>query len=465
LRTTPVTPPLPAGIREAAVQQAIDLARRQVLDKPDSAKDWGHLGLLLLAHQLEHDADTCLAQAARLDPTEPMWAYARASIAAKRDPDQVVPLLRQAEAAGASWRDDARAILGLELAEALLQRGNLDEAAALFQQEGDRMPGHARAALGLGQIAAARGNQETARELLTGARASPFARKKATVRLASLARARGDKAAADAFEQEIAEWPADPPWPDPLRDALVHMEVGRRARDRLAARLEQEYKHAEAAQLYLQQIAEQPTLEAYVGAGLNLARLKDYDRALPLLRKAVQLDPRSAQAHYPLALVLFERAERALLASRWSLFGASTAASSTSPLGPDPLLAASAWFRGGIELWPPTGPAKEGLREALEHARLAAELRPEHAEAYLFWGLALKHLGESAEAVGPLRKGVARRPTSFELQLALGEVLLETGQVGEAQTHLDHARRLDPNDPRGAQALERLRRKKATGPG
>ena len=124
------------------------------------------------------------------------------------------------------------------------------------------------------------------------------------------------------------------------------------------------------------------------------------------------------------------------------------------------MLAACAWFPGRIELTPPTGKPKEWFREALEHARLAAELRPEHAEAYLFWGLALRHLGESAAAVEPLRKGVARRPTSFELHLALGEALLETGQVGEAQTHLEHARRLDPNDPRVVQALKHLRRQK-----
>ena len=459
-RATPVTPPMPAGIQEAEVERAIEEARRQVLSKRDSAEAWGHLGLLLLAHQFDREADFCFTQAARLDPKVPMWPYARASIAVKRDPEQVVPLLRQAEAVGEAWPDDARAVLGLALAEVLLEQGNLDEAEEHFRQEQSRTPGHARAALGLGLIAAARGNKQAAQEFLTSARANVFARKRATVRLASLARASGDKAAADAFELEVAEWPADPPWPDPLRDTLARLEVGRRARARMAAMLEQQYKHAEAAQLYLQQLQEQPTLEAYVGAGLNLARLKDYDRALPLLRKAVQLDPDSANSHYPLALVLFGRAERALQATRFSLLAATTAAASSPALGQDPFLAASALFPGRIELAPPVGPVKEWFQEAIAHAQRAAELRPDHAEAYLFWGLALKHLGNPAAAVTPLKKGVACRPTSFELQLGLGEVLLETGQAHEAQTHLELAQRLDANDSRVAQALVRLRRMK-----
>ena len=92
--------------------------------------------------------------------------------------------------------------------------------------------------------------------------------------------------------------------------------------------------------------------------------------------------------------------------------------------------------------------------------RRAAELRPGYARAYLFWGLALKYLGEPAAAVEPLRKGVLGHPEEFDLQLALGEALLQTGQDREAQTYLENARRLDPDDPRPAQDLERLRHKK-----
>jgi tetratricopeptide (TPR) repeat protein len=159
---------------------------------------------------------------------------------------------------------------------------------------------------------------------------------------------------------------------------------------------------------------------AYLGAGTNLARLGDYDRALPLLREGVKRDPDNAQAHYDLALVQYTRA---------------------LPEGPG------------------SAQAKEWLREAVEHAKRTTELKADHAWAYSIWGMALQLLGEPAQAVEPLRRGVTCRPEMFDLQLTLGEVLMETGQNGEAETYLENARKLDPKSPRPIQDLERLRSK------
>src|SRR5437868_4746240 len=83
-------------------------------------------------------------QAARLDPDDPKWPYARGLIALKRDPDNALPLLRQA-AAGIS-RPDYRAVANLQLAEALLERERLDEAEVLFRAEFQGAPDKARAA-------------------------------------------------------------------------------------------------------------------------------------------------------------------------------------------------------------------------------------------------------------------------------------------------------------------------------
>jgi Flp pilus assembly protein TadD len=431
-----VTPPMPGGIEDPEVRRALERARQEVLDNPRSAGAWGHLGKLLLAHIFPGEADVCFAEAARLDPADPLWVYARGVIALRRDPEKPVTLLRQAVAVAATGSKH-RSAMSLQLAEALLERGDLEEAETIFRRELEQDPRSARAAFGLGLIAIARGDEPAATKFLATARNSPYARKKVSAQLAALARVRGDQKAADTYQKQAAELPDDPPWPDPILDETASMRIGWRGRERLAGLLERQSidaktaeekrnLYAKAAEVYLEQLDLRPNVPAYIGAGMNLARLRDYERALPLLREAVRLEPDNASAHSALALALFARAER-----EWH----------TSP--------------GSSQL-------KEWFREAIKHARQATQLRPSLAQAYLYWGLALKYLDEPGAAVEPLRKGVACAPADRELQLGLGEVLLEVGQFKEAEVHLTNAQRLaPPNDPRPARALERLRLKKS----
>jgi tetratricopeptide (TPR) repeat protein len=415
-----VDPPLPSGIEDPEVLRAVERARQKVLDKPSSADAWGDLGMTLLANLFDRDADRCFAEAARLAPLSPKWPYGRGIIALRnREYNRALPFLRQALAvAGDAWPDYRTAVRS-RLAETLLEQREFDEAEKVFRAEWGPRPGDPRVALGLGTIAVARGDERSAKDFLKMARESPCARKTATVQLALIARSRDDPAADD-YDRETAAMADDNPWPDPFLDQVLPLQVGRRRREREVFRLEQQHYYQEAAELYLQELERQPTTWAYIGAGLNLARLRNYERALPLLREAVRHDPESAQAEYTLALALFSRAEREKLLS------------------------------------PDSGDVKEGFEEAVRHARRATELKPAHAEAYLFWGLALKHLGKLADAESPLRNGVACRPSSMELQLALGEVLLESGKCEEARTHLENARKLAPNDMRPRAALERL---------
>jgi tetratricopeptide (TPR) repeat protein len=414
-------PPIPDGIQEEEVRQLIEQQRDKIRANPRSANAWGELGMTLLSHLFDREADRCFAEAARLDPSAARWPYARSLIALKRDPDQAVPLLRQAaNSAGTSW-PQYRATVRLQLGEALLERQNLDEAEALFRDELRREPGDPRAALDLGLVLLARGEEEEAGAMLTLARSSPNAKKTATAQLAALARSRHETALADELAKEASALPADLPWPDPILDEAFRIQVGKRGRFRIGEQLERQHLYAEAAQVYLEMIEKDPgNARAYVLAGINFARLKDYDRALPLLHQGIRLDPESANAHYTLALAQFSRAERE---------SAETPSSSRT---------------------------REWFQEALEHAIRATELKPDHAGAFMVWGLSLKHLGDLPGALVPLRRGIACRPEDFELQLALGEVLLATGNVQEAREHLENAQRLDTQDPRLRKALERL---------
>ncbi len=423
LRWSAVAIPLPADIKDADVQRVIVEARRTVQENPGYAPAWGRLGMVLLGNLFDQEAKACFTEAARLDAADPMWPYGLGLIAQKREPDRAVAWYRQAVAAALAW-PDLHPVMSLQLAEALLEQGDGEEAQAIFEEQQRLSPNQPRAALGLGLVAVARGEAAAAERWLKIAQGSLFARKGSTSQLAVLARQRGDTKESQRLEKEAAALADDPPWPDPMLDEVVELQVGRRGRVRRAARLEQERRYGEAAEIFLKQIEIDPTVDDYVSAGVNLARLRDYARALPLLRQAVQLEPDHVQAQYTLALALFSQAER-----RWHEA-------------------------------PGDAQVKEGFREAAAHAQRSAERKPDHVQALLFWGLSLKHLGDFASAVAPLRKGIAVQPASFELQFGLAEVLAELGRAKEAEAHLENARRLSPADPRLAALTDRLRLKK-----
>jgi tetratricopeptide (TPR) repeat protein len=422
-RAAPLAPPLPGNVEDPEVRQAIERARQGVVQQPTSAAAWGHLGMTLMAVQCEADADRCFEEAARLDPGDPRWPYYRGLNALDGDLDRGVLYLRQAEQA-ARKSAGSRPLVCLRLAEALLQREELDEAEKLFLDHLAGAPGDPRASFGLGLIALKRERDAAAADYLAAARFSPSARRRATAQLAYLARSRGDEAAAAAHEKALAGLPDDAPWPDPLLAQVYALEVGQRLRWRHLSQLEQQGNFAAAANASLEELKRQPTTDAHIHAGVNLGRLGDYDRALPLLREAVRTDPDNGKAHYALAMTLFTRAEK-----EW-------------------------------QKEPGSSRAAESYRDAIPAARRATELTPGYAQAYFIWGMSLRRLGRPAEALAPLRTGVAGRPEDFPLQLALGEALLEAGRDAEAATHLENARQLEPKDRRPIQALERLHQKK-----
>jgi tetratricopeptide (TPR) repeat protein len=248
----------------------------------------------------------------------------------------------------------------------------------------------------------------------------PYVRQRATIQLATRARARGDAAEAKRLQAEGDALPLDSFWHDPLIVELNELRAGRRGRELRIELLENSGRFSDAAEVYLQQAARAPAAPAFTGAGVNLARIGEFERAQESLDRALELDPKNTQAQYTMALVLFTRAERAK--------GENTDNEQVP-----------AWFK-----------------KVVVHAKRATELKPDHAQAYLFWGLALKHLGDPAAAVDPLKKGLACRPDLFELQLSMGEVLAATGSAGDARTHLKRAQLIRPDDPRPAEVLATL---------
>ena len=96
--------------------------------------------------------------------------------------------------------------------------------------------------------------------------------------------------------------------------------------------------------------------------------------------------------------------------------------------------------------------AADKFQAAADAARRAVELKPDHALANAYLGLALKQLGRRSEALESLRAALRCRPESADLHQALGEALAEDGQQAEAVVQLQYACDLaDPGDPRPRQ--------------
>ncbi len=412
-------PPLPPDIIDPEVRAVVGEARGKLTADLRSGEAWGEYGTLLLANLFDRDADFCFAEAAKLDPSDPRWPYARGLIALKRDPPKAVGFLTAA-ADVARHKPKFRQAITLQLADELLERGEVERAAALFRQE-LIPPDPAHAHFGLGLVALARGDDTVAAEHFEVARTHRSGLKQSSSQLALLARARGDVPMSKQLEAEANALEGDPPWPDPFLDRVVTLQVGTRGRDRRFGIMERDGLYQEAAEAYLAAARQTRTSKLLTGAGVNRARLREYDAAVELLREAVELDPTDANARYTLALVLYTQAEK-----EWV----------RDPASPD---------------------AAKRFREVIVSAKRATELKPDHALAYLFWGLSLKNLGEPKAAIEPLRQALAIRPGEFTAHLTLGQVLAASGDRAGAEASLNAARKLKPGDPRPGQELAKLK--------
>jgi tetratricopeptide (TPR) repeat protein len=420
----PISLPEPPVVdsEEPEVRQVLQQAYQKLLQQRRSAAAWGEYGTLLLAHLFDQQADICFIVAGQLDPQDPRWPYARSHIALKRRPHEAIELLRQAIQASQGQRAYLF-VSEMTLAEALLERGEFSEAMALFRKYLQPPPGEPRARWGMSLSALAAGQEEQAWQYMLAVRDHPCCRKQAHTQLAALARRRGDVTTALQYEAIANHAEPDPPWPDPYLDHVVSLQVGRRGLERRAGILERDGRFFEAAQLYLSALHHERSTNALLGAAVNLARLHQHPEALKLLREAIALDPDNARVQYTFALVLYAHAE--IVQSHQ----------------------------------PDYSELRQWFHESAQAARRATELKPDHARAYLFWGLSLLQLGQSEAAIAPLRQGLKIEPDNFDMHLALGQALSQVGQFAEAEKALLTASQIRPEDPRLLQQLQRLPRR------
>jgi len=82
--------------------------------------------------------------------------------------------------------------------------------------------------------------------------------------------------------------------------------------------------------------------------------------------------------------------------------------------------------------------------KAIDHLKIAVQLKPDSGEARTNLGASLLHFGMPALAGEQFRKALALEPNSYDANHNLGEYYIQAGKTAEAQPLLEHAHQVNP---------------------
>jgi Flp pilus assembly protein TadD len=197
----------------------------------------------------------------------------------------------------------------------------------------------------------------------------------------------------------------------------------------------------------------------------DLSEKRQFEQAVPVWKKAVELNPDDPRAHNNLGAALVETGhpEDALAEYRRSLELNGQSSQAHNNLGS--LMAqqgriddALAEFEKAVELNPDNGRAhcnlgsalseKGRTEEALEHLRKGVAIEPKFADGQNNLGAALARAGVLDEAVEHITKAVEMAPQSVEYRYNFGRVLAAKGRFGDAAAQFERAASLtDMREP------------------
>jgi tetratricopeptide (TPR) repeat protein len=197
--------------------------------------------------------------------------------------------------------------------------------------------------------------------------------------------------------------------------------------------LHRENRPADSLEIYTKAAARHaPAGDDLKIVGLNYILLKDYASAIHWLEKAVELDPKNAEAWYFLGRAYYTRS---------SLPEAQAAFGKVLRLNP---MDAKAENNIGLILESQARPA-----EAIDAYKLAIAWqqngRPSE-QPYLNLGSILLDQERNEEALAALEQAVKLAPANPLCRLKLGIAYLRLFKLGSAQSELEEAARLDPEN-------------------
>lgn len=358
----------------AALVQALKRAEERVLQAPNRASAWGHLGMLLRANGFAEEGEECFLHAAALAPEDDRWPYLLGVSREPSDPPAALAYYRRA----LQLRDQPH--VRLRLAELLLKQRRLDEAkahidAALSQD------GHSpRAQYNLARLEFLQSDLHSSLQHARQATAAAPTHRAPQLLLVEIYHRLGRTADADAEARSMQERAYQAAWPDPLIEQVLKLRF---SADRAAASAETLASRGEmeaAITLMEQAVSREPEHTAHaVELAQYLVLSGDLPRAAAVLETAALRNPEAAEVRLMQGVVQYRQRQ---------------------------------WQR-----------AAASLRESLR-------LQPHSALAYYNLGQCLTQMGNRQEAVAAFSKAVDLQPGFAEARNRIDE--LQTTSTGSS---------------------------------
>jgi tetratricopeptide (TPR) repeat protein len=383
---------------DPAVVAVVEEAREGVRQAPRSARAWGHLGMVLLAHEYSDPAVVCLERAEQYDPHEPRWPYYQAIVSDPQRPENAIAKYQRAAELFGTETGLAR----LRLAEILYALGRDEEAKSQFERVVQEHPRDVRARLGLARLAYREGSLERSRAHLGPCLGNAYTKKAAFLVLAQIEGRLGNAAAADRAKRHAARLPKDWQPHDPPFDECRALATGRKADVDRAGYLLDHKRIPEAVTLLRQVVQKYPDSDwPWLLLGQALLKQNDRPGARLAFREALRLAPGSLEAQRRLGFtLLLENDHRGAAACFRKVIQRRPDARSLHLLG-------YCQYREGDE---------EG---AIESYRAAVRHKPDHAAAHLDLSVLLIKRGEKAKALTHLRSAVQADPSNVRARQLL----------------------------------------------
>lgn len=402
-KASKIPPTIDTSGLDATATALVRQSREAVLATPRSSDAWGKFGTVLKSFNFRPEAQISLAQAERLDTTEPRWPYYQAMLLLTEQPEVATQKLRRTVA----LCGNEPAMPRLRLGRLLIETGQQEKAFAELQQLIASKPECAPASMLMAQITYSRGESDRALAIAKPAATNPHTARVAWTLLSNLALRKGDTNAAEMASRRASGVTADVPWPDPYEDEITALRNDRRSLSERAQNLLLAGRAGDALPLASRLRQEYPEFaETWLVLGRAQYLQGQPQAAEESLHRFLKFDSNSVNGHFQLGMSLL---------------------------------------------------AQRRYSDAIASFERATELKPDFGTAYLNIGFALVKSGKPREAVAPFERAIQHNPEIIDSYILLADLRLQLGENKGAAEMARLAEQVSPNDRR----LPALRKKLA----